>query len=251
MSSRLRIIAGPNGSGKSSIFTKIKAYKENGRIIPTGPFVNSDIIEKELEQYRSITLSEYGILSASPTIIEDYLKISTLKAPYDPSIIRDFITIENNSLKLISESSPYLGMIVSDLIREELLKNSISFTMETVFSHIDKVNFMKRAIDLGYKVYLYFVSTGDFQINIDRVKGRVAEGGHDVPIDKIEQRYERTMNNLLPALDNCYRAYIFDNAGTDTILVAEQDRNGDITIGEKIPAWVIKYLGLSDFPLGH
>jgi predicted ABC-type ATPase len=44
--SRLRLIAGPNGSGKSSIFQLIREFKEKQKVIPTGPFINSDLIEK-------------------------------------------------------------------------------------------------------------------------------------------------------------------------------------------------------------
>jgi predicted ABC-type ATPase len=44
--SRLRVIAGPNGSGKSSVFQLIKDFKEKEKVISTGPFVNSDQIEK-------------------------------------------------------------------------------------------------------------------------------------------------------------------------------------------------------------
>lgn len=242
MSSRLRVLAGPNGSGKSSIFKKIKSFKENGRIISTGPFVNSDLIEKEFHEKGVIKLSDYGIQSSSPSILDDYLEISTLGPPYDPSIIKKLVEAKDNTLVLIDQSSPYLGMITSDLIREALLKNKISFTMETVFSHIDKINFLKRATSIGYKVYLYFVSTGDPKINIDRVKGRVAEGGHDVPTNKIEERYERTMKNLRPALEHCHRAYVFDNSGTDTVQVAEMSKDGTITFTEHVPDWVLTYI---------
>jgi len=51
--SRLRVIAGPNGSGKSSIFQRIKEFKENQKIITTGPFVNSDVNRKIIPRKRS------------------------------------------------------------------------------------------------------------------------------------------------------------------------------------------------------
>jgi len=173
------------------------------------------------------------------------LKVSTLKSPYEPGIIKDLITVKGGSFHLKStESSPRLGMVVSDLIREVLLKSRISFTMETVFSHTDKVNFMQRASDSGYKVYLYFVSTENPEINIKRVEGRVAAGGHDVPVEKIVERYERTMSNLYNALKISYRAYIFDNSGPTTIKIAEKDKDGTIYLEESVPEWLLKYLQL-------
>ncbi len=243
MSSRLRVIAGPNGAGKSSVFEKVKGYKERGKVISTGPFVNSDQIEKTFREQGFIRLSDYGIQSFEQTIVDDYLRISTLKPPYEPGIVKKAIIVDKDCFRLKEEgSSPYLGMVVSDLIREELLKNGTSFTMETVFSHNDKVKFMERARESGYKVYLYFVSTESPEINIKRVEGRVAAGGHDVPTKKIVERYERTMMNLRPALKIAYRAYLFDNSGSQTIQIGERFTDGTIYLEEKVPNWILKYL---------
>lgn len=241
--SRLRVIAGPNGSGKSSVFQLIKEFKERERVIQTGPFVNSDLIEKAFRETGSISLLDFEIASPSPTIIQEYLKISTLREPYEPGVIQDLLILDNDGFKLKrKESSPRIGMIVSDLIREELLKRKISFTMETVFSHTDKVRFMQRAKDAGYKVYLYFISTENPEINIKRVEGRVAAGGHDVDPIKIVERYKRTMNNLLEAVKISYRAFIFDNSGESTIKIAEKDKDGTIYLEESVPEWILKYL---------
>ncbi|MDQ3108696.1 MAG: hypothetical protein M3R17_02285 [Bacteroidota bacterium] len=50
---------------------------------------------------------------------------------------------------------------------------------------------MKQAKAEGYKVYLYFVSTENPEINKERVQLRVRNNGHDVPPDKIVSRYYR------------------------------------------------------------
>lgn len=245
--SRLRLIAGPNGSGKSSIFQKIKDFKENQKVINTGPFVNSDVIEKELREKRVVDLKVFGIEAPPATLIADYLKVSTFKEPYDPKIISELVEVNNRVLRLRTEkSSPLIGMFVSDLIRNYLLQNGISFTMETVFSHPDKVEFIRKANEKGYKVYLYFVSTEDPAINVKRVEGRVKAGGHDVPKNKIIERYARAMDNLYPAVKLAYRAYIFDNSGPETIKVAEKDKDGTLYLEEKVPEWLLKYLRLSD-----
>ncbi len=131
--SRLRVIAGPNGSGKSSIFEKVRAFRENDKVIATGKFINSDEIERQFRLSRFINLTDYKIENATDSILDDYLKITKLKAPYDPRLITDLILLEDNCFKLKGESSPLLGMIISDLIREESLKRGLSFTMEPYF----------------------------------------------------------------------------------------------------------------------
>lgn len=89
--SRLRLIAGPSGSGKSSIFQLITEFKEKHKVIPTGPFVNSDQIEKDFKEKSAIDLRDFGIESPPSSLIPDYLKISSFKEPYDPRVIADLV----------------------------------------------------------------------------------------------------------------------------------------------------------------
>jgi predicted ABC-type ATPase len=249
--SRLRLIAGPNGSGKSTIFKLIKEFKgENHKFIRTGPFVNSDEIEKAIQENGVLDLTQFEIENPPVTLIDDYLKISTFSGKYDPSILKEVLTLDGNLLKVRSgKSFSQVGMFVSDLIRQFLLANKKPFTMETVFSDLDKIRFMKKAIAANYKIYFYFVSTEDPKINVRRVEGRVAEGGHPVPEGKIISRYDRTMSNLYEAVKLSYRAYIFDNSGEgeeSTKKIAEKDKDGTLYLADSVPDWLIKCLRLGD-----
>jgi len=99
------------------------------------------------------------------------------------------LNLEGDFLKVNSSIDSYLAADIAEFIRQKLLKEGISFTYETVMSHPDKIEFMKEAQKNGYKVYLYFVSTTDPEINSYRVKLRVIQNGHSVPFDKIKDRY--------------------------------------------------------------
>ena len=48
--------------------------------------------------------------------------------------------------------------------------------------------------------YLYYIATSDPYINISRVKNRVILKGHDVPEDKITNRYYRSLGFLKEAV---------------------------------------------------
>lgn len=96
--------------------------------------------------------------------------------------------------------------------RENCLKNGESFIFETVFSAFDKVDFLQKAKDTGFFVRLFFVGTNHPAINASRVARRVMEGGHDVPISKIINRYYKSINNaclIAPFVD---RLYVYDNS---------------------------------------
>lgn len=88
---------------------------------------------------------------------------------------------------------------------------------------------MQEAVAQGYKVYLYYVSTEDPEINKYRVNLRVTQGGHSVPEDKIASRYYRSMELLKQALSLSYQAYCFDNSvdGAPYRLVGHGKRDAD------------------------
>ena len=106
----------------------------------------------------------------------------------------------------------YLSAAIAEFIRQEMLLSESSFSFESVFSHPSKVDFIRQAKEAGYKTYFYFIATQDYQINQERVLNRVQLGEHDVPPDKIRDRYYKTMDNLYEALRLTDRAFLFDNS---------------------------------------
>ncbi|MBI2895773.1 MAG: zeta toxin family protein [Deltaproteobacteria bacterium] len=103
----------------------------------------------------------------------------------------------------------------TDARREELLGLGEGIAFETVLSTTTKVDFLRRAKDRGYFVRVFFIGTSDPRINAARIAGRVMEGGHTVPIEKIVTRYVRSMANLSAVLRLSDRVYVFDNSIDD------------------------------------
>jgi predicted ABC-type ATPase len=96
--------------------------------------------------------------------------------------------------------------------RERLLGERQSIAFETVLSMPDKLEFIQRAREAGYFVRGFFVATESPIINAARVAGRVLEGGHSVPLEKIISRYSRALLNLPRFIHACERAYLYDNS---------------------------------------
>lgn len=109
----------------------------------------------------------------------------------------------------------YFAAFVAEFLRLKMLNVVETFTIETVMSDSRKLDYIQLAKSMGYRIYLYFVSTKDVTINIDRVRFRVEVGGHDVPEEKIRKRYEGSLRNLRRAIQLADRAYFFDNSITD------------------------------------
>lgn len=96
----------------------------------------------------------------------------------------------------------YFTSFLADYVRNKLLGNCNKFTFETVMSHPSKLDFICKAQEMEYKVYLYFVSLSDPTLNLNRVQQRVLQGGHDVPPEKIKERYYIGQWNFYLMLSN-------------------------------------------------
>lgn len=210
---RLRIFAGPNGSGKSTI-TKIVLDH-----VHLGTYVNADDLKVILAKYRFLNFSDFGICLEIEKFKKSFLNSTLLTRIKNSERTLAKISFDGNKLVLSDDYmiEDYFVSFITSYIWDELLDISKKFTVETVMSHPSKLEFMRRAKEKGFKVYLYFVSLADPELNKRRVQTRVEQGGHPVDETKIGERYYKTMNNMYEALRIADAAYLFDNSAGEII----------------------------------
>jgi predicted ABC-type ATPase len=124
--------------------------------------------------------------------------------------------------------------------RNKFLARGKSIAFETVFSSQEKLEFVQKAKDAGYFIRLFFICTQDPTINAQRVAVRVMEGGHDVPISKIIDRYYKSIDQCIKVLPLLDRLYVYDNSAMDCDPVRLfKIRNGRETkeYSSNIPEW--------------
>lgn len=136
----------------------------------------------------------------------------------------------------VTEPPTYVAAVVADWLRDLLLDQRMSFTTETVMSHPAKLDLFRRARDRGYRSYLYFVATDDPSIQLDHIARRTQKGGHNVPEDKVTDRYVRSLAQLPQAIQLADRAYLFDTTTTLTLFVEYEQGQLRHIYGEA-PAW--------------
>jgi len=112
---------------------------------------------------------------------------------------------------------PYDAAQVADAVRSILMRAGNTFCMETVFSDPDgdKLELLRTAKAAGYEVVIVFIGLDSPELSVARVAQRVAEGGHDVPDEKLHARYPRTFQNLSRAIEIADVIYVFDNSSAD------------------------------------
>lgn len=99
----------------------------------------------------------------------------------------------------------------AEKLRNQALEEHSDFTFETVLSTERNLELLRRAKDEGYFVRGIYVLTADPYINVARVSARVALGGHDVPKEKILQRYDRALKLIPQLVEVCDILHIYDN----------------------------------------
>lgn len=135
---------------------------------------------------------------------------------------------------------------IAGAIRTELVRQRESFVFETVFSDPvgDKLEFLKQTARAGYTVLLCFVGISGPAVCEERVAMRVSQGGHDVPTEKLIDRYPRTMANLKAALHELPHVRVFDNDDLRRPyrLVAECEDGRIAMLAKPVPAWLLPLL---------
>lgn len=230
---RLRRFAGPNGSGKSTL----KSYLPAALL---GVYLNPDEMEQEIRQQGFLDCTAYGVATTAGEVLPFFQNSSFLGSAGCNEAAKQ-LTFSHNRLEFgKAKVNSYLASVASDFLRQKLLAQKTSFTLETVMSHYSKVELLAQAQSAGYRTYLYFVATDDPAINLSRVRSRVKLGGHAVPEDRIEKRYQRSLDLLLAAIQHTNRAYVFDNSGDNQ----KHTWLAEITEGQKLemktdqaPAW--------------
>ena len=114
------------------------------------------------------------------------------------------------------------GRIMLNRINE-LLDKGETFAFETTLATKSYRSKVLEAQQKGYTVTLLFFWLRTIELAKDRVKNRVAEGGHNIPTDVISRRYTNGIKNLfeiyLPIIDE---AQIFDNSSGRPDLIMEK-----------------------------
>ena len=94
---------------------------------------------------------------------------------------------------------------------------------ETVLSSEKYIPLIDTALTRGFDVRLIYVALQTPQLHIDRVRKRVAEGGHDVDPEKIVARRIRSFEMLQRVYPKASFAQIWDNSGDAPQLLFEKN----------------------------
>ena len=108
---------------------------------------------------------------------------------------------------------------------------------------------MKRG-QAATEIELYYVSVDSPDLALDRIRTRVASGGHDVPEPDVRRRFTRSRANLPAAIARTHETRLYDNTNPDRPHreVAVFEGTSWWTV-ERLPGWAAAVIaGMSSSP---
>jgi predicted ABC-type ATPase len=138
-------------------------------------------------------------------------------------------------------SHSYEAARVAAETRAKLIEIGASFIAETVFSHPSKLELIDTAHAAGYTIILHVLMIPE-QLAVERVRSRASAGGHDVPENKIRERYQRLWGLVAAAILRCDLTTVYDGSGLKGPRIVTQLNDGFVVRSPAWPAWAPEIL---------
>lgn len=130
----------------------------------------------------------------------------------------------------------YEAARIAAATRSELIARGMPLIAETVFSHPSKIDVIREALAARYYIALHVLMV-DEDLSVARVAARVADGGHDVPEDKIRERHRRLWALVAEAILLADAATVYDNSAWDGPALIASFHGGIPDVPPHWPAW--------------
>ncbi len=132
-------------------------------------------------------------------------------------LVRDESVTFLNADEIAKRKKDYIGLLSGRILLdtfEKLIHENKSFVLESTVSG----NYHNRLIELArkakYNIIFIYVFLDSVKQNLERIKHRVAMGGHNVPSADVCRRYERSIKNfknIIPKVDHWELYYNGEN----------------------------------------
>ncbi len=156
-----------------------------------------------------------GKTTASFTILPDMLKCKEFVN--SDEIAKGLSPFNADSIPVAVEASRIMYKRIKELIAAHE-----TFAMETTLATRSGINLIREAQKEGYYVTLLYFWLNTPDLAVERVKMRIAQGGHSIPETTIRRRYEAGIHNLFELyIPICDYWMITDNSMSPMTIIAK------------------------------
>ena len=109
-------------------------------------------------------------------------------------------------------------------LRQTCTTKKSDFNQETTLCGKSIVKLFEELKAHRFAISLYYIGVDTPQIAKDRVKARVAKGGHNIDSALIDKRFDKSLQNLLKVAKFCDKIVLFDNSGSEKELIFKYNK---------------------------
>lgn len=95
---------------------------------------------------------------------------------------------------------------------ERAISDKLDFAFETTLGGKTIANLLDQALSQRIEVRIWYVGLEGVERHVARVRSRVAQGGHDIPEERIRERYIQSRLNLIRLLPRLTELVVYDNS---------------------------------------
>ena len=95
---------------------------------------------------------------------------------------------------------------------EQAITSGRDYRFETTLGGRTIAQLLEKAARSGHRLRIWFCGLASPELHLRRVQSRVALGGHDIPEDKIRERWNRSRENLIRLLPLINHLRVYDNS---------------------------------------
>ena len=95
---------------------------------------------------------------------------------------------------------------------EQATAEGRDYRFETTLGGRTIARLLKHAALSSHHLQIWFCGLASPELHLERVRHRVAQGGHDIPEDKIRERWKTSRENLIRLLPHIDHLRVYDNS---------------------------------------
>ena len=101
--------------------------------------------------------------------------------------------------------------IGKSLLEQAIAKGS-DYRFETTLGGNTIPRLLREAVKGGHRLNLWFCGLASPELHLQRVRSRVTKGGHNIPPEKIRERWDGSRKNLIKLLSYIHHLRVYDNS---------------------------------------
>jgi predicted ABC-type ATPase len=169
---------------------------------------NQALIDTIQLNYHNIPLAVFliGANGSGKSTLRNYLNLTDIQTNIDPDVLNRIYKTRFPETYLIESAKQALTMY------KQGIDSGVNICIESTLAGHGTPARIIQAKKLGYYTVAYFVGLNNVELNLERIRQRVAEGGHNIPEASIRKRFTESIKNTIKIKDYFDKLYIIDNS---------------------------------------